>query len=206
MHVILIIGVFFVSILGVGYIILQNNQPTNTVPKGYTQNDSDYQSCELDSDCVIAINPEGCCYCPDSINKKYLGQDNWEKYERGKTYTSDVECDLLCEQCAIPGEPVCLKNKCSFKSQEKIDENVKFLENRKVIDQSLPDNVLRNCESDSDCENIISHNTCTLYCANSDDINQNLIDPPYTTCDATLWDPPFEQNCGCVNDKCELYE
>lgn len=58
------------------------------------------------------------------------------------------------------------------------------------------------CSSDNDCQSLISHNSCELFCANTDSANQLIINSLNKSCDSTLWDLPSEQNCSCINNTC----
>jgi hypothetical protein len=59
------------------------------------------------------------------------------------------------------------------------------------------------CREKEDCEKYISYNTCEVMCIqrNSDKntLNQDVL------CDPTLWEPPTEVDCDCVNKKCILF-
>jgi hypothetical protein len=48
------------------------------------------------------------------------------------------------------------------------------------------------CQTDADCKEYISHNTCELFCANNSEVNNTIISGLKISCDSTLWDPPLD--------------
>jgi len=86
-------------------------------------------------------------------------------------------------------------------------EGDEFLESgKKVISQELPEGITSSCKSDADCDYVLSYNDCRLFCANDTEDNKSILQGLPKTCDAGYWDPPFALNCGCINNKCQLYE
>ena len=78
--------------------------------------------------------------------------------------------------------------------------------NRKPISQELPEGLQLDCQNDSECRYLISHNTCQLFCVNNIQENDSVVSELKVTCDSTLWDPPLALKCGCIENKCQLYE
>lgn len=72
--------------------------------------------CEQDSDCVFAINPNNCCYCPQIYNKDVV--DSYSElviYEEGKDYSEfrDIDCSgVFCAACMGPSNLTCFYNEC----------------------------------------------------------------------------------------------
>ena len=62
------------------------------------------------------------------------------------------------------------------------------------------------CQIDTDCKKYISHNNCELYCANDEEINNEVLSGFKVTCDSTLWDPPFGRDCKCINNICQFID
>lgn len=62
------------------------------------------------------------------------------------------------------------------------------------------------CQTDADCKKYISHNNCELYCANNEEINNEVLSGFKVTCDSTLWDPPLERDCRCINSNCQFVD
>ena len=77
---------------------------------------------------------------------------------------------------------------------------------KQEIKVSSPSELKILCTVDSDCTKYISHNNCQLYCVNKEDSNNDIISRLEVTCDSTLWDPPGELNCICIDNKCQLVE
>ncbi len=63
-----------------------------------------------------------------------------------------------------------------------------------------------NCQTNADCKKYISYNNCDVYCANNEEINNEVLSRFKVTCDSTLWDPPFSRNCNCINNNCQFVE
>ena len=62
------------------------------------------------------------------------------------------------------------------------------------------------CQSDAYCKEYISHNNCKLYCANNEEINNEVLSGFKVTCDSTLWDPAHERDCRCINSNCQFVD
>ena len=58
------------------------------------------------------------------------------------------------------------------------------------------------CETDTDCKNYVSYNSCEAICANTQDINALYIKNFELSCDASNWDPEFI-SCECVENTCQ---
>lgn len=83
-------------------------------------------SCTSDTQCVIGIQPTGCCVCPKPINRTRLGKDGWELYSSTKNYDKQSTCQtfMACAPCESPNEPVvCRNNRCTFESDEQTSDN-----------------------------------------------------------------------------------
>ncbi len=77
--------------------------------------EADY--CQVDSDCVLAVNPNGCCHCPIPMNREVVDIDeDYEIYDADKDYKSlDETCArVFCVPCAPVNELICQNNKCSY--------------------------------------------------------------------------------------------
>ena len=75
--------------------------------------------CEADEDCVIAVNPNGCCHCPIPMNRNVVDIDgDYEIYDENKDYKSlDETCArVFCAPCAPVSEILCINNKCVYNS------------------------------------------------------------------------------------------
>ncbi len=62
------------------------------------------------------------------------------------------------------------------------------------------------CQTSADCKEFISHNTCEVYCANTEQTNNKVISELKVTCDPTLWDRPFLGNCSCIDNNCQFVQ
>lgn len=77
---------------------------------------TDPLSCNTDRDCTIGIQTNGCCVCPEPINKTEIGKDGWESYMPGKNYSKQSVCKsfIACQPCETPSTPICRDNQCVF--------------------------------------------------------------------------------------------
>jgi len=75
----------------------------------------DPNSCTTDSDCVVGIQAQGCCICPQPINSTEIGNDGWEMYVPGKDYSKRTTCEsfIACEPCPSISLPRCRDNLCT---------------------------------------------------------------------------------------------
>ena len=76
------------------------------------------QYCQVNSDCVIGINLDSCCPCPEAINKYIINKEDWVEYKTGKRYLprEGLYCiGEACAPCEPLGAPVCKNNTCQFK-------------------------------------------------------------------------------------------
>ncbi len=87
-----------------------------TVDDGINPIYTDPLSCNTDRDCTIGIQTNGCCVCPEPINKTEIGKDGWETYVPGKDYSKQTTCKtfVACGPCETPTTPVCRNNLCMF--------------------------------------------------------------------------------------------
>ena len=79
-----------------------------------------------------------------------------------------------------------------------------FQQNNDEITVNLKFNTA--CQTSGDCKEYISHNTCKLFCANNEEINNEIILSLKITCDSALWDPPFGRDCNCIDNICQFAE
>lgn len=89
-----------------------------TIDDGTNPIYTDPLSCMKDSDCVVGIQSNGCCACPEPINKSQIGRDGWESYIQGKDYGDKSTCQTFtaCKPCETPSALRCRNNQCTFEN------------------------------------------------------------------------------------------
>jgi hypothetical protein len=108
--------------------IMYSCAPPTNCPLGYRHSQPVYNCCndcepdpnycELDSDCLIAQKPSGCCGCPSSISTRLYAQDNcYSATNAPRSVPSQclpqVICDMMCGACPPTGVPACLNHQCT---------------------------------------------------------------------------------------------
>jgi len=112
----IIVGLIFVVlsfVVGFYYGIYRSRPFPKIIPPPAIQNT---QYCIQDSDCVVGIQPLACCSCPQAVSRNTIGTNDWQLYEEGKDYSTEVSCTMFCSPCQTPGIPVCQNNQCTFSS------------------------------------------------------------------------------------------
>jgi hypothetical protein len=113
--------------------------------------------CEINEDCVWAVNPGNCCIVPIPMNKKIVELDeNYTIYQEGIDYLRDYPKNEQCFSedghsliagCAIleikgiNGPLECVNNKCMIDNFNNVDEKVR-------------------CRQDGDCILAVNLSTC----------------------------------------------
>jgi hypothetical protein len=111
-HWLILVLTLAVLLLGIwGWLVFSQDK---TTPLPLT----DELACSQDSDCITGIQATSCCSCPEAVNKKLIGTQDWEEYELGKDYSSQkLElCGgaVACSPCELPAPPVCSSGRCQF--------------------------------------------------------------------------------------------
>ena len=106
---------------------------------------------------------------------------------------------------------ITLSDMTSDTTEDEIQTFYQILSTFQFLGNSLPDKVISttltvSCKDNSDCKKYISRNNCELYCANTNTANENVLSMIPKECDPTLWDPPLELNCGCIQEVCQIYD
>ncbi len=86
-----------------------------------TPPDTDSLSCTADTQCVVGIQPAGCCACPQPVNQSQIGNNGWELYSPGKDYGNKSRCQtfMACAPCEAPSLPVVCRNEtCTFNADK----------------------------------------------------------------------------------------
>lgn len=82
--------------------------------------------CKQNSDCVWAIRPDACCYCPEIYNNDFINFDSeLVIYEEGKDYSlfRTADCSrVACAPCAGVSELECVNNQCQRKKEIETEE------------------------------------------------------------------------------------
>lgn len=91
-------------VLGAYLILVNANKRVGLVltPAPSGQNLDTEGSCSKASTCIIGINTFSCCSCPELVNQEMIGENGWERYEKGKDYSSErpLKCkDVVCAPC-----------------------------------------------------------------------------------------------------------
>ena len=71
--------------------------------------------------------------------------------------------------------------------------------------QALVGQLQTSCDADADCKQYILASLCMAPCGNRDEANGQvaLKAEGILLCDPTLWDPPLELGCRCIDHECQ---
>jgi hypothetical protein len=108
--------------------MMVNCAPPRDCPLGYRHSQPVYNCCndcepdpnycQVDSDCIVAQKPSGCCGCPSAISTRLYQQDScYSAVDTPRPIPSecipDVMCAMICGACPSSGIATCIDHQCT---------------------------------------------------------------------------------------------
>ncbi|EKD94073.1 MAG: hypothetical protein ACD_27C00050G0001 [uncultured bacterium] len=81
------------------------------------------RACNVDDDCTVGIQATECCGCPEAVNKKVIGEGDWEIYAERVDYSprrvKSCGGPVVCKPCENPLVPSCEDGVCRFRTVDR---------------------------------------------------------------------------------------